>query len=261
MSNETFLISLGQNNDLSKVALAELRMEADRKPLMQKYFQELADLPGNSRKYSVNSTETVISPLLNKKILFLGSSVTFGFGALGESFVDYLWKRDGIEAIKDAENGTTLVDEAAFEPGDSYVARFNKELPEAKPELFVLQLSTNDTKRGSQQLGELSQDGKFDTKTITGALEYIVSKAQATWHCPIVIYTNPYFENDLYSKMVDRAQEIVQKYGLELIDLYHNPDFKDQDSLYMADEIHPTRAGYREKWLPVFEEKLTKILQ
>lgn len=28
----------------------------------------------------------------------------------------------------------------------------------------------------------------------------------------------------------------------------------------MADEIHPTRAGYLEKWLPVFENKLTEIL-
>jgi GDSL-like protein len=28
----------------------------------------------------------------------------------------------------------------------------------------------------------------------------------------------------------------------------------------MADEIHPTRAGYLKKWLPLFEEKITEIL-
>lgn len=62
--------------------------------------------------------------------MFLGSSVTFGFGALGESFVDYLWKRDGVVAVKDAENGTTLVDQDTYNPGDSYVARFKEELKE-----------------------------------------------------------------------------------------------------------------------------------
>nr|MDF9461664.1 SGNH/GDSL hydrolase family protein [Lactobacillus amylovorus] len=30
--------------------------------------------------------------------------------------------------------------------------------------------------------------------------------------------------------------------------------------LYMADEIHPTRAGYLEKWMPLFEEQLNNLL-
>ena len=88
-----------------KVALNELRMDLDEHPLNQRKYTELAYLPGNSRKYSLNSVKTIESPLRHKKILFLGSSVTFGFGALGESFVDYLWKKDGIDAIKDADFG------------------------------------------------------------------------------------------------------------------------------------------------------------
>lgn len=118
MSNETFLIPIRQNNDLSDVALNELRMDLDEHPLNQRKYTELAYLPGNSRKYSLNSVKTIESPLRHKKILFLGSSVTFGFGALGESFVDYLWKKDGIDAIKDAENGTTLVDQDTSYHGD-----------------------------------------------------------------------------------------------------------------------------------------------
>ena len=96
--------------------------------------------------------------------------------------------------------------------------------------MLVLQLSTNDA-RTNQKLGKVSDDDHFDTQTIIGAMEYIISQAQATWHCPI-----------------------------KVLDLYNNPDFKDQPALYMADEIHPTRAGYLEKWLPVFEDELTKIL-
>ena len=33
------------------------------------------------------------SDLINNQIAFLGSSVTYGAGALGESFVDYLSKK------------------------------------------------------------------------------------------------------------------------------------------------------------------------
>ena len=45
-----------------------------------------------------------------------------------------------------------------------------------------------------------------------------------------------------------------------MIDLFRDDAFNDitpeQYALYMADEIHPTRAGYRDWWLPRFEEAL-----
>lgn len=258
MSNETFLIPIRQNNDLSDIALNELRMDLDEHALHQRYYTDSAYLAGNSRKYSLNSVPTVDSPLRGKNILFLGSSVTFGFGALGESFVDYLWKHDGVVAVKDAENGTTLVEQDTYNPGDSYVARFKEELNEPRPDAFVLQLSTNDANQ-NKKLGEIA-DQNFDTQTITGALEYLISTAQTKWNCPMLIYTNPYFANPLYKQMVDRTHELAEKYHIKVLDLYNHPDFQQQDDLYMADKIHPTRAGYLEKWLPLFEEKLTKIL-
>lgn len=258
MSNETFLIPIRQNNDLSDIALNELRMDLDEHPLNQRLYTQFAYLPGNSRKYSLNNVKTVDSRLANKKILFLGSSVTFGFGALGESFVDYLWKKDNIYAIKDAENDTTLVDQDTTYHGDSYVARFKENLSTAI-DMIVIQLSTNDAST-NQRLGNNSGNSEFDTQTIIGALEYIINKAQNVWHCPVLIYTNPYFENDLYKQMVKMTFELKQKWNIEILDFYNNPDFKKQSSLYMADEIHPTRAGYLEKWLPVFEDKLNEIL-
>lgn len=259
MSNETFLIPIRQNNDLSDIALNELRMDLDEHPLHQRFYSDLAYLPGNNRKYSLNSVKTIDSPLRHKKILFLGSSVTFGFSALGESFVDYLWKKDGIDAIKDAENGTTLVDQDTSYHGDSYVARFKEELKEDKPDMFVLQLSTNDANT-EKKLGQISSDNHFDTQTIIGAIEYMIAEAQKEWDCPILIYTNPYFENKLYKQMVDSTLELAKKWKVNVLDLYHNPDFQNQDSLYMADEIHPTRAGYLEKWMPLFEEKINDLL-
>ncbi len=62
-----------------------------------------------------------------------------------------------------------------------------------------------------------------------------------------------------YDRLVNQINKLAPKLGITVLDLYHNPEFKNQDSLYMIDEINPTRAGYRDKWLPVFERKLTEI--
>ena len=50
---------------------------------------------GNDEKYSVSNTPTdENSPLRGKTVIFLGSSVTFGSASKGESFVEYLAKKD-----------------------------------------------------------------------------------------------------------------------------------------------------------------------
>ena len=46
----------------------------------------------------------------NKRILFLGSSVTYGSGAGGNSFADIIGERYGAISIKTAVSGTTLAD-------------------------------------------------------------------------------------------------------------------------------------------------------
>lgn len=74
------------------------------------FLTKVIKAEGNAKKYSVAQTKMEPSDLINNQIAFLGSSVTYGAGALGESFVDYLSKKDNICAFKDAVSGTTLVD-------------------------------------------------------------------------------------------------------------------------------------------------------
>lgn len=259
MSNETFLIPIEQNNKLSKIALAQLRLDLDEHPLHQRRYVQLAALAGNSRKYNLDQVATNISsPLYGKHILFLGSSVTFGFGALAESFVDDLWKKDGVIATKDTENGTTLVEKDRYNPGDSYIARFKENLAGKSPEAFVLQLSTNDAQT-HQQLGKIKSTGHdFDTQTILGALQYMVWQAQQKWHCPILLFTNPDFGNPFYGQMVEQTLILAKQEGFAVLDLYHELG-KKSASLYMADPIHPTRAGYLKIWTPLFERKLSAL--
>ena len=60
--------------------------------------------------------------------------------------------------------------------------------------------------------------------------------------------------------MAEALNEIGQKYEIGIIGLYTDEKFNDitegQRSLYMADEIHPTKAGYLEWWTPKMEEFL-----
>src|SRR5699024_1414460 len=77
MSNETFLIPIIQNNDLSDIALNELRIDLDEHALHQRYDTDIAYLAGNSRKYSLNSVQTDSSPVICKKILFFCFCYTF----------------------------------------------------------------------------------------------------------------------------------------------------------------------------------------
>ena len=91
-------------------------------------------------------------------------------------------------------------------------------------------------------------------------MEYIICYAKQTWKCPISFYTNTYYENDNYKKMIKALYELKDKWGIGIIDLYNNEamnSISESDySKYMADNVHPTSAGYLEWWTPVFEEYL-----
>lgn len=81
--------------------------------------------------------------LQNKTVLFLGSSVTYGSASGGISFVEILGERCGINCIKEAVSGTTLVDINE----KSYISRLKSIDTKLKVDLFVCQLSTNDAKK------------------------------------------------------------------------------------------------------------------
>ena len=63
--------------------------------------------------------------LVGKRIIFLGSSVTYGACAMGQSFIEALEEKDGIIAIKEAVSGTLLVDEDVAD-GKSYPHRLER---------------------------------------------------------------------------------------------------------------------------------------
>lgn len=214
---------------------------------------------GNAEKYSAaNMKADENSPIKGKTYIFLGSSVTYGSAAKGESFVDFLEKKDGIKPIKEAVSGTCLVDEKS----DSYVSRLKKIDKNIKPDALICQLSTNDATK-KKPLGKISgsfEEKDFDTKTVAGAIEYIIAYSKNTWGCPVIFYTGTKYNSEQYEKMVQLLWQIQRKWRIQILDLWNDEDMngvsKKDYRLYMANGIHPTRAGYRDWWLPKFEEIL-----
>ncbi len=219
---------------------------------------------GNDEKYSVAQTEVYEgSPIEGKTVIFLGSSVTYGATSKGESFADYLEKRDKIIAVKEAVSGTTLVDSGE----NSYVSRLKTIDTEIKADAFICQLSTNDATK-KKPLGEVAEGfdiESFDTQTVAGAIEYIIAYARETWDCPVVFYTGTKYDSERYEQMVLLLYKIADKWGIDLIDLWGDEDMNnvtpEKYSLYMVNGIHPSRAGYQLWWTPKFEEYLyTKLV-
>lgn len=219
--------------------------------------------PGNQDIYSMELVKKLDdSPLDGKKVCFLGSSVTYGAASIQEGIPEYFEKRFGCSITKEAVNGTTLVDNGK----NSYVQRMLNNLnTEEEYDLFVCQLSTNDASR-KLPLGVIS-DGKdladFDTTTITGAMEYIISYVKTTWDCPVVFYTGSRYESTEYEAMVERLMDLKEKWNIGVLDLWHDDTFNtisDTDrKLYLYDPIHPTKAGYRDWWCPEMEAQLLKM--
>ena len=219
-----------------------------------------ASLAGNDKKYNLENVKQVEnSPLSGLNILFLGSSVTNGSASRGISFADYIAKRNNVTFVKEAVNGTTLVDEGE----ESYIKRLEAVDTSIKFDMVICQLSTNDATQG-KPLGVLAVSKDPDTNTITGAIEYIIKYVKHTWDCPVVFYTGSYYESERYSEMVGVLNSLAKIRDVGVIDLYTDKEFNsisdEQRAIYMADPIHPTKAGYLEWWTPKMEEYLYKFV-
>lgn len=217
---------------------------------------------GNSEIYNLENIEDIESNILeNMTIFFLGSSVTKGASSLDISFVDYIGKRNNAIVIKEAVSGSTLVNQGA----NSYIERLKKF--DGDMDLFICQLSTNDVTR-NKKLGKINDSFRladFDTSTITGSIEFIICYVKEIWNCPILFYTNAYYDSELYSDMVKILYEIKNKWSIGIIDLWNNEKFnnisKNTYESYMSDSIHPTKAGYLLWWTSEMEHQIIEYIE
>jgi lysophospholipase L1-like esterase len=199
---------------------------------------------------------------MSKRLIFLGSSVTYGSAAGGISFADIICEKNGFEMIKEAVSGTTLVDSEK----QSYISRLKK-IDCDHADLFICQLSTNDASL-HKPLGNVSDArnmDSFDVNTVAGAIEYIIAYVADRWHCPITFYTGTRYDSEAYADMVSLLGRIAKKWGIKIIDLWNEPFFNsvspEDYKKYMNDPIHPTLLGYKEWWSPYIEKCIIEMMQ
>ena len=223
----------------------------------------MSDIPGNAEEYHLeNVTPLENSPLKGKKILFLGSSVTYGSASMQTSMADYIGVLDGCETTKEAVSGTTLADNNA----SSYLSRLRTVDTSQEFDVVVVQLSTNDASK-KIELGTISESKNtedFDTQTVIGSMEAIICYGEETWGCPVVFYTGTKYDSVEYEAMVNGLLQLQEKWDIGVIDLWNDEEMnavsKTDYALYMNDDIHPTQAGYLLWWTPKFQEYLYEYL-
>lgn len=180
--------------------------------------------------------------LRNKTILFLGSSVTYGFASGGVSFADIMGETCCVNCIKEAVSGTTLADI----DDSSYVARLKRIDKNIALDLFVCQLSTNDA----------SPERNIEPYKTEQAIRFVLEYVRNTFGCPIVFYTGAYFKNERYEKLIELLYTLQTEYDFYILDLFNDRDMlsvdKEDYRRYMSDPIHPTITGYKEWWTPKF---------
>lgn len=228
------------------------------------------------------------SPLAGKVIYWLGSSVTYGAASEGESMADFLAAKTGAVCRKEAVSGTTLYDDGGY--GDTGARSYTRRLLNGtvfdvteKVDAFICQISTNDALSsrlphwGSVTEDDVTARDEFDLSTSLGAVEFIISYAYEMWGCPVYFYSGAYFADDgargnrdpsgaNYGALVENVKKAVAKwkrlgYDTDVIDLFNDEAFNGcvSDEYYrwcMSDPVHPKRAGYRNWWMPYFEQFL-----
>ena len=252
------LLVCGAAAALSAVQLYVLGAEGGIGPLGFIRSNRIAAHPGNGEAYSFDKIAPLEnSPLAGKKICVLGSSVVFGAASEEWAVAEYLSRRFSCSYTKEAVSGTTLCDIGAR----SYISRLKKLNIAEKYDLFICQLSTNDARK-KLPLGMI---GNNDTKTVTGAIEFIIRYVKENWNCPVVFFTGSRYQSKEYDAMVKRLLELKAEYHIGVLDLWNDDAFNAisdaQRKLCMFDPVHPVRAGYRDWWGPEIERQLINFME
>lgn len=206
---------------------------------------------GNAFFYAPCFQKQKSSDLQGKTVLFLGSSVTLGFGSFNDSFADYLERQYSLTVIKEAVNGTTLVDNGE----NSYISRLKSIDKELKLDMLICQLSTNDATKNSPfgEVGESFEISDFDTSTVAGAIEYIICYTKNTFNCHVGFYTQLKYDSENYRAMYNLLMDIQEKWDIPVLDFWSNVEVNSHNAKrHMVDDIHPTMLCYRDCLAPEF---------
>lgn len=257
-----------------KVASVEL-IEKVRASRSQNYVS-LSSIGANSFAVSGSLTEWIVHTsgiynykelddhvLHGKTIYQLGSSISFGSGNNGKSFVEQIGALTGSSFDKQTVSGTNLTKTANK---TSYVERYQNFNFNKTCDFLVVQLSTNDfynkMPKGAVTAYEVTDSAMMDVSTLCGAIEYIIAKTYEQSSSTVVAFYSCVIKPDWANRAEYQAfvsnemARIVEKWGIVFIDLFNKRtlDYSSQ----MTDSIHPNGVAYAGIFTPSIINELSK---
>jgi len=217
--------------------------------------------------------------LKNKKVLFLGDSITAGAAASCEEnvFHQILKEKLGMkEAINYGIGGTRIARQTKPSAEPVFDLDFNKRVEKMDKDadcVFIFG-GTNDFGHGDAQLGNKNDETVY---TFYGALKCLYEKLIKIYGKEKIIVMTPMHrldeenlrgegnkEKDMYilKTYVEVIKEVAGEYGLKIIDLFAerdlNPNYGENAKKYFSDVVHPNDAGHR-LLAEIIEKKLINL--
>ncbi len=199
-----------------------------------------------------------------KTIIFLGDSITEGYGASSASscFVHLVTQEGGFEKGFNFGVGGTRIAPQKNEMNDDWSEYFAKRIARMPNEAdFVLVFGgTNDYGHGDAPMGKL---GDTTLETFYGAMDTLLSNLIEKYPTSKIAVLTPIHrrnEDSLFNgygvrncgtlgDYVAAEKAVAEKYGIPISDLYTTsgicPDNPVNRETYTVDGLHPNDRGYR----------------
>lgn len=199
--------------------------------------------------------------LRNKKMVFLGDSITEGVGV--KDAKNIYWKRleqDGCQVFGYGIGGTRIAPQTtpSNEIWDKYFASRIPEMEE-NADVVVVFGGTNDYGHGDAAMGTMSD--RTDN-TFYGALHQLVQKLKEKYPAAAIVLMTPIHrmnEERLYNERgirnvgtlkdyVEAIREVGAYHGVSVLDTYEKSGIYTDDAAfreqYIPDGLHPNDAGH-----------------
>lgn len=196
------------------------------------------------------------SVLKNKKITFLGDSITESCGASSKEkgFVYRLRDKTGANTVELGIGGTRIAYKE--EPSTDFLIydRFFESRLSDIPldsDIIVVFGGTNDYGHGDAPIGKL---GDKTIYTFYGAVDSLIRKLKTVFVNSLIVFATPIhreFEDERGLNLVDfvnAIKDVCNKYNVPVIDTYNifkvYPNIEEDKIKYTLDGLHPNDLGH-----------------
>lgn len=211
------------------------------------------------------------SNLNDKTVLIEGDSIMYGYGSNGEGIGEILRDRYGFRLYKNAISGSTL----AYVEGTENIRNRIVNGVKKPYDYIILDGGYNDYGK-SLPLGSLMSESypyasAPDATTVIGAMELIFQHIKKNYPKTKIYFVTPHKVNRVWVQVnslnltfkdyYDALISVCNLYSVPVIDLWNESGLTTYFSEMKVftkdnDGLHPTKEGYEEFYLPVFQKSL-----